>query len=86
MSWKGVRLELISQGFNIENATTVVSSLKQQEHEAKIDASNKELWYGVFWAIGGIALTVINGGAFSTEPFCVGRMTYIKPKLKPPKR
>ena len=40
MSWGEVRQELINQGLNVEDATTVVSNLKQQEHEAKIDASN----------------------------------------------
>lgn len=35
MSWEGVRLELINQGLNVEDATTIVSNLKQQEHEAK---------------------------------------------------
>ena len=43
MSWGKVRQELINQGLNVEDATTVVSNLKQQEHEAKIDASNKGL-------------------------------------------
>lgn len=54
MSWEGL---------NVEDATTVVSNLKQQEHEAKIDASNKELGYGALWALGGIALTAITDGA-----------------------
>lgn len=53
MSWEGVKQELINQGLNVEDATTVVSNLKQQEHKAKIDASNKELGYGVLWALGG---------------------------------
>lgn len=64
MSWEGVRLELINQGLNSEDATTIVSNLKQQEHEAKKEVSNKELGYGVLWALGGIALTAITGGAF----------------------
>ena len=63
MSWGEVRQELINQGLNVEDATTVVSNLKQQEHEAKIDASNKELGYGALWALGGIALTAITDGA-----------------------
>ena len=63
MSWGEVRQELINQGLNIEDATTVVSNLKQQEHEAKIDASNKGLRYGALWALGGIALTAITDGA-----------------------
>lgn len=63
MSWGEVKQELINQGLNVEEATTVVSNLKQQEHEAKRDASNKELGYGVLWALGGIALTAITDGA-----------------------
>ena len=64
MSWREVRHELINQGLDVEDATAVVSSLKQQEREAKIDASNKELGYGALWALGGIALTAITDGAF----------------------
>lgn len=64
MSWREVRHELINQGLDVEDATAVVSSLKQQEREAKIDASNKELGYGALWALGGIALTAITGGVF----------------------
>ena len=63
MSWGEVRQELINQGLNVEDATTVISNLKQQEHEAKIDASNKELGYGALWALVGIALTAITDGA-----------------------
>lgn len=55
---------MINQGLDVEDATTVVSNLKQQEREAKKDASNKELGYGALWALGGIALTAITGGVF----------------------
>lgn len=63
-SWGQVRTELINQGLTEADATTVVENLKEQEHEAKKDAANKELGYGALWAIGGVALTVITGGAF----------------------
>ena len=40
MSQGKVRQELINQELYVEDATTVVSNLEQQEHEAKIDTSN----------------------------------------------
>ena len=47
LSWEQVRDELIRQGVEVEDASTVV-----------------ELGYGLLWAVGGIALTVITGGTF----------------------
>lgn len=35
MSWGEAKQELINQGLNIEDATIVVSNLKEQEREAK---------------------------------------------------
>lgn len=63
-SWGEVKNELVKQGLNDEDASAIVSNLKEQEREEKKDASNKELGYGVLWAGGGIALTAITGGTF----------------------
>ncbi len=62
MSWIDVKRELINQGLNQEDATTVVDNLQEQERQSKRDAANKELGYGALWAIGGVALTAITGG------------------------
>ena len=62
MIWGEVKQELINIGLNQEDATTVVENLKGQESKAKHDAADKELRYGVLWAVGGVALTAITGG------------------------
>jgi transposase-like protein len=62
MSWGEVKQELINQGLNQEDASTVVENLKEQESQAKHEAANKELGYGVLWAVGGVALTALTGG------------------------
>lgn len=62
MSWQQVRLALIEQGLNSNEADIVVDNLRSQESEAKSKGANKELGYGALWAVGGIALTAITGG------------------------
>ena len=64
MSWEEVRQELINQGLNADDATIVVSNLKEQEHEEKQKAANKELGFGLLWALGGIALTAATDGTY----------------------
>lgn len=64
LSWEQVRDELIRQGVEVEDASAVVENLQNQEIKEKQEAGNKELGYGLLWAVGGIALTVITGGTF----------------------
>ena len=62
MSWHEVRIALIEQGLNSNDADTVVDNLRKQESDAKSKVANKELGYGALWAVGGIALTAISSG------------------------
>ena len=59
LSWEQVRDELIRQGVEVEDASTVVENLQNQEIKEKQEAGNKELGYGLLWAVCGNSLTVI---------------------------
>lgn len=51
MNWHEVRIALIEQGLNSNDANTIVDNLREQESNAKSKAANKELGYGALWAV-----------------------------------
>ena len=55
---------LVEQGLSEADAKTVVENIKSQIKEAKSEATNKELLYGILWAAGGALLTFITDGTF----------------------
>ena len=63
-SYREAQTALIQQGLTAEDAETVVNNIKSQIKDAKSEAANKELLYGLLWAAGGTLLTLITDGTF----------------------
>lgn len=63
-SYRQAKEELIHQGLNEPDAESVISNIKLQINEAKKSASNKEIGYGLLWAVGGVVVTAITGGSY----------------------
>ncbi len=65
-SWRLVLIKLVNEGVSEEDALIVVGNLSQQERKAKQKAANKEIIYGAFWALFGIAIaiTIVVSGQF----------------------
>lgn len=49
--------ELVKKGLRHKDAEIVVQNLMQQQHEAKIEAANKNILYGSLCLIGGLIVT-----------------------------
>lgn len=54
-----VRAGLARQGLDAREAARVVDELRQVKDQARKVAARKNMFYGVFWCIGGLAVTVI---------------------------
>lgn len=63
-SYNETRRELINQGVDPQGAATVVENLKKQIEEAKSEAADKDIMWGIIWAAGGIILTFLTGGQY----------------------
>lgn len=53
---------LIQQGYDKDNAATIVSTLEQQIIDAKKERAKKDMLYGGLWCIGGTVATLANIG------------------------
>lgn len=78
MSWGEIEQELINQGLDAGNAATVVSNLKEQEHEAKKKTQIKN-WV---WRLMGFRRYCIDcshrWNIYFLRSCLVGRLAYIK--------
>jgi hypothetical protein len=67
-----IQANLTQRGLDAQAASTVVDQLKQARAQGRRVAAQKNMFYGAFWCIGGIAVTVLTyqaaagmgGGAF----------------------
>jgi hypothetical protein len=62
LNWNIVQSKLIDLGLSESNASRIIQYLKEQEHAAKISASNRDLKFGLLWIVGGVLLTLIMQG------------------------
>jgi hypothetical protein len=56
-SAKETKLTLIQNGLDEETASLIVMNLEKQIQDVKKDAANKNMIYGLLWAVGGIVAT-----------------------------
>jgi hypothetical protein len=53
-----IQASLTQRGMDTQAAATVVAQLKQERAQARKVAAQQNMFYGAFWCIGGIAVTV----------------------------
>lgn len=53
---------LIQQGYDKDNAASIVSTLEQQITDAKTERAKKDMLYGGLWCVGGTVATLANIG------------------------
>jgi len=53
---------LIQQGYDKDNAASIVSTLEQQITDAKKERAKKDMLYGGLWCVGGTVATLANIG------------------------
>jgi hypothetical protein len=55
-----IRANLTQQGLDAGAVATVVAQLKHERAQARRVATQKNMFYGAFWCVGGIAVTVLS--------------------------